>query len=113
MIELANVSGPGMLVESLDCRRVEARNTFAIPLRVAVEKMVRKQIDVLAAVPQRRNVNLDGIQAKQQVLTEPPGGGLRFNASLVGGKYSYVDGPSGGGPDALEFSVFQHPQSLT
>ena len=54
VIEFANVSRPRMLVKRLDGGSVEARNIFAIALRVAVEKMVRQQIDVLAAVTQRQ-----------------------------------------------------------
>src|SRR5437899_2224529 len=64
MIQFANVARPCMLMKSLDSGRVEPGNIFAVALRVAVEEMVRQEVDVLAAVSQRRNVNLDGIQPK-------------------------------------------------
>src|SRR6267154_4819159 len=61
VIQFADVARPGMLMKSLDRGRVESGNTFAVALRIAVEKMVREEINILAAVAQRRNVNLDGI----------------------------------------------------
>src|SRR6266480_2308669 len=63
VIELPNIAWPGMFMKSLHGGRVETGNVFAIALRVTVDKMVRKEIDVLAAVSQRRDVDLDGIQA--------------------------------------------------
>src|SRR6267378_4659831 len=73
VIELADVSWPGMLVKGSDRGGVKAGNVFAVPVRVALEKMVRQQIDVLAAIPQRRNVDLDGIQTKEKVLPKTSG----------------------------------------
>src|SRR5260370_7409496 len=70
MIEFANVARPRMLVKSLDGGGVEAGKFFAVALRVTVEKMVRKEVDVLAAVTQRRGVELHGIQPKQPGLPE-------------------------------------------
>jgi hypothetical protein len=51
-------------MESLDGRLVEPGNIFAVALRVTVKKMMRQKIDVLTAVPQSRNMDLDGIQPK-------------------------------------------------
>src|SRR5713101_4828606 len=62
VIQFADVAWPGMFMKSLDSRRVESGNTLAVALRIAVEKMVRQEVDVFAPVAQRRNVNLDGIQ---------------------------------------------------
>src|SRR5258708_39082396 len=70
VVQFADVARPGMFMKRLDSRRVESGNIFTVALRVAVEKMVRKEINILAAVAQRRNVNLDGIQPKEKVLTE-------------------------------------------
>src|SRR6266404_8393820 len=68
MIQLANVSRPGVFVKGLHRGGVKASNVFSVPVRVALEKMVRQKIDVLTAVPQRWNMDLDGIQAKEKVL---------------------------------------------
>src|SRR5258708_38740604 len=76
MIEFANVARPRMLVKSLDGGGVEAGKFFAVALRVTVKKMVRKEVDVLAAVTQRRGGGLGGIQGKKEGLTGPAGSGL-------------------------------------
>src|SRR5260370_33811374 len=94
MIEFANVARPGMLMESLAGGCVEAGNPFAVALPVTLERMVRKQIDVLAAVSQRRGVDLDGIQAKEEILTEPARSGLGIHVSIGSREDSHVDAPS-------------------
>src|SRR5260370_2742511 len=82
VIELANISRPRMFMHSLEGSRVETGNIFAVALRVAVEKMVRQKVDVLAAVTQGRDVNLDGIQAKEEILPEPARSRLRIYLPL-------------------------------
>src|SRR6266478_8675301 len=57
VLQFADVARPGMLMKRLDRGRVESGNTFAVALRIAVEKMVREEINILAAVAQRRNVD--------------------------------------------------------
>src|SRR4029077_4712368 len=104
VIEFADVSRPRMLVKGLDGGRVEGRNVFAIALRVTVEKMVRQQINVLATVTQRRYVNLDRIQSKQQILTKTASSGLGIHVCIGGSKYSYVDAPRSGRAHALKVS---------
>src|SRR5260370_31722019 len=110
MIEFANVPRPRMLMKRLNGSGVETRNIFAVTLRVTVEKMVRQEIDVLAAIAQGRDVDLDGIQAKEQVLTEPAGGGLGIHIRVGCREYSHVDAPGGGRSDALEIPGFQNAQ---
>src|SRR6266403_2452286 len=108
VVQFADVARPGMLMKSLDRGRVESGNTFAVALRIAVEKMVRQKVDVFAAVAQRRNVNLDGIQPEEKVLTEPPGGCLGIHVGIRSREHSYIDAPSGGRANALEVPRFQN-----
>src|SRR5258706_12360511 len=96
MIEFANVARPRMLMKSLDGGGVEAGKFFAVALRVTVKKMVRKEVDVLAAVTQRRDVGLDGIQAEGGGLAETAGGGLRVHVGVGNREHSPHDPPSGG-----------------
>ena len=112
MIEFANIARPGMLMKSLDGGGVEAGNVFAIALRVTVEKMVCQEIDVLTAVSQRRDVDLNGIQAKEEVLTEPTGSGLGIHVGVGSREYPNVDTPGRGRADALEISRFQNAQEF-
>src|SRR6202521_4361428 len=112
MIKFANVGRPGMLMKSLDGGCVEAGKVLAVALRVTVEEMVREEIDVLTSVSQRRDVDLDGIQAKEQVLSEPAGSGLGIHVSIGSREHSYVDAPSGGRADTLEISRLQYAQKF-
>src|SRR5712692_10371515 len=101
-----------MLMHSLDGGCVKAGNIFAVALCITVEKMVRKEIDVFAPVSQRRDVDLDRIQAKQEVLTESASSGLRIDVGVRSRQHSNVDAPSGGRADTLEISRFQHTQKF-
>ena len=73
VIELADVAGPAVIEQHLHRRRIEARETFAIALRVLPQKVSREQRNVLAAIAQRRQMHLDRVQAEEQVLPEPAG----------------------------------------
>ena len=73
VIQLADVALPGMLQHQLQGRAVEPADAFAIALRVRCQKMRAQQRNVFAPFPQRRQMDLDGVQAEQQVLPEAPG----------------------------------------
>src|SRR3989475_5384658 len=112
MCQCADCVRPCMLMQSHDSGRIEPGNILAVALRVAVEKMVRQEIDVLPAVSQRRDVDLDSIQAKEQVLTEPAGSSLGIHVSICSREHSHVDAPRGGRAYALEIPRFQNAQEV-
>src|SRR5258708_37427926 len=99
-----------MLMKRFDGGSVEAGNIFAVALRVTVEKMVRQKIDVLAAIAQRRDVDLDGIQSKQQGLTETARSGLRIHVGVGCREYYHVDAPGRGRAHAFQIPRFQSTQ---
>src|SRR5207237_2969630 len=76
MIQFAHVSGPRMLVEGFEGRRIKGSDVLAVALRVALKEVVGKEIDVFAPFAKRRQVNLDGIQPEEKVLTKAAGSGL-------------------------------------
>src|SRR5258708_26674309 len=112
MIEFANVARPRMLVKSLDGGGVEAGKFFAVALRVTVKKMVRKEVDVLAAVTQRRDMDLDGIPAKEGVFTEPAGSGLRVHVGHRSRQHSHISAPACGPAHTLENPPFHNAQNV-
>ena len=71
VIELADVAGPGVLEQHLHRAALEPGQPLAIALRVLPQEVLREQRQVLAAIAQRRQPDLDGVQAEQQVLPEP------------------------------------------
>src|SRR5688572_30848618 len=68
MIELANVARPRMREQQLHRSRIEPRQRLAIPHRVAPKKVRGQHGDVLPSLAQRRQSNLDRVEAKEQVL---------------------------------------------
>src|ERR1700693_228020 len=93
MIQLAYVSRPGVFVKGPDRGGVKAGNILAVAVRIALQKMVRQKIDVLAAVPQRRNVDLDGIQTKEKVLAKTSRTGLRIDVRVGRREHAHVHAP--------------------
>jgi len=57
-------------------------------------------------------VDLDGVQAKQQVLTEPARSGLGIHVRIGSREHSHVDPPGAGRADTLEIPRFQNAQKL-
>src|SRR5947209_4613371 len=112
MIQFAHVAGPGMLVKSFERRGIESGDVFAVTLRVAVKEMVRQKIDVFAAVAQRRQVNLNGIQTEEQVLTKAPGSRFRIDVGIGCRQDPHVHAACGRGANTLKISRFQDAQEL-
>ena len=73
VIELADVAGPGVLEQHLHRAALEAGEPLAVALRVLAEEVLRQQRQILAAVAQRRQPDLDRVQPEEQVLAEPAG----------------------------------------
>src|SRR5215831_10351892 len=70
MIELANVTGPGVAEQQLHGAGVEAAERFAIARRVSAEEVRRERGNVLTPVAQCRKADLDRVQPKEQILSK-------------------------------------------
>jgi hypothetical protein len=110
--QLADVSRPGVFEHHLDGAGVEAGQLFAIALRVAAQEVHGQQRDVFAALAERRQVNLDGIETEEQVLAEASGGNFALQAGVGGAQDAHVDALRARRADALEFSGLEHAQQL-
>src|SRR5205823_13475755 len=66
VVELAHVAGPGMHPEGLHRVRREARDPLAVARGMAAPEMAGEQRDVLRALAQRWEADLDGVEAKQE-----------------------------------------------
>ena len=73
VVELADVAGPGVVQHQLQRGGVDALHLLAIALRVAGEEMRGERRNIFAALAQRRQVNLDGIEAEEEVGAEIAG----------------------------------------
>src|ERR1019366_10685119 len=68
MIQLADVALPRIVEQQLHSRVIETADAFTIPLGVSGKKVRRQQGNIFAALAQRRNMDLNGVQPEQKVL---------------------------------------------
>src|ERR1051325_11549058 len=72
MVQFANISLPAMLEESVQRGLIETDDVLAVPLRVSGQEMRGEDRNVLFALTHGREVDLDRVQAEQQVLAKAP-----------------------------------------
>ena len=71
VIELPDVAGPVVGEQGLRGAGIERETTPAVAERMLVEEMAGEGQDVLAAVTEWRECDLDRVDAEQQILAEP------------------------------------------
>src|SRR5437016_9265724 len=91
MIQLAHVALPRVIEEQLQGVWIEPADTFPITLSMRRQEMGREQWNVLAALAQPRNVDLNGVETEQQVLPKTSAGHFLFQVSIGGGDHANVD----------------------
>ena len=57
-------------------------------------------------------MNLDSVQAEEQIFAETAGGNFGLHVGVGGGKDAGIYAARGGGADALEFAGFEGAQKL-
>src|SRR6266571_1488892 len=74
MLQLTHVPRPGMAQQHLHrVGRESIVQAFVVACGVAPEKMRREQRNVLPAIPQGRQSNLDGVEPEEQIFAEAAG----------------------------------------
>src|SRR5882757_8688911 len=101
-----------MLMKNLRGDGIESTDRFAVALRIAAQKMMRQQINVLFTLAQRRQMNLDGIQAEQQILAKAPRCSLGRDIHIGRGDDTYIDAARARRAYALKFARLQNAQQL-
>src|ERR1700675_164002 len=88
--------------------RVESSYIFAITLRISVHKVVRQQVNIFPAFPQRRDNYLHGVEAEEQVLAKTPGGGLGVHVHIGGRENAHIDAAGGRRAYAFKLPSFKN-----
>src|SRR6266508_1777889 len=101
-----------MAEHGLERRRIETADVLAVPTGMASQEMQRERRDVFGALTQRRQPDLDRIQAEEQVLSEAPGGDLGADVGVCGREHPYVHLAGARGAEPLEFPGLENPQEL-
>src|SRR6185369_4156930 len=91
---------------------VETGDRFPITFDVLLEKMLRKQLDILAALAQRREVNMNRVEAEKQVLAEFSGAHFGGQIRIRRRDQAHARVISPGRADAFEFSRLNRAQQL-
>src|SRR6266403_1362547 len=112
MVELADVAGPGMRLERVERLGLEAGERLPVASRVAAEKVLGEPPDVVAALPQRRKADLDGVEPEEQVLPEASGGHFGGNVGVGRGEDPHVDLARARGAHPLDLAALEHAQEL-
>ena len=104
--------GHAVLHHGLQGGRREAGDRSAIARSIALEKVRGKRRNVFAALAQRRNVNLDRVQAEEQVFAKIAGGNRVLQIGVGGRDHAHVDVLGARRANALDLARLQHAQQL-
>src|SRR4051812_45514498 len=91
MIELPDVPGPRVLDEDLHGTGVEPREMLAISCRMPPQEMHRERRNVLAPLAQRGEMQLDRVDAEEQVFAKTTGGHLLVQPCVRRRDHTHVD----------------------
>jgi hypothetical protein len=112
MRQLAHVAGPPVAEQRPHRVGVEFVDRLAVAGCVLGEEVRGELRDIVAPLAQRRQADLDRVDAEQQVLTEPSRGDLSGDVGVGGGQDAHVDLARLGRADALQLARLQHAQQL-
>ena len=85
---------------------------FAVGLAVFFQEKLHQRRNVFQPLGQRRDADLDGAQAVEQIFAETPGENLGAQIAVGGGNQAHVDLPDFRGTHALDLAILNHAQQL-
>src|SRR5207344_1806530 len=100
----AHVAGKLMTRERFVCGWFETGELFPVTLGVLPEKVRGERRDVFAPLAQRRQGDLDRVQAKKKILPEASCGDFLVQIGIGCGNDADIGMQGSGGTDALEFA---------
>ena len=104
VLELAHVSRPWVAHQGIHRRGIEARQGLPVAAGVLLQKMGCQQRNVVAAIAQRREDDLDRVQPKQQVLAKTACGDFGIDLRVGGRQDPDVDASRSRRSKTLELS---------
>ena len=112
MFEFTNVPRPGILRHHLQCGAIECPDFAAIPGGIAPQKMYGERRDIFTALAQRRHMNLDRVEAKQEVFAELARSACCLKIAIGGGDQADIDLSRSRGSQPLDLTRFEHAQQF-
>src|SRR5260370_16549182 len=101
-----------MFLQRLQRRRLESSEILTITVGVAAEKVNGQRLNIVATFTERRKMNLNGVQAKKQVLTKASCPRFGVYVGICGSDDTRADAAGVRGSEAFEFARFQDAQEL-
>ena len=101
-----------MLQQKKRCFPGKTLHRPAVPRRVGLEKLLRKEGDVLAPLAQRRHLEADDIEAVVEVLPEPSLADLLLEVPVRCCQDPYIHGPCRRAAEGLDLLLLQEAENL-
>src|SRR5262245_999343 len=102
ILELANVSRPGIGLKLRQRVHRDRRRLEAKVRRVLSEKVANQRRNILSSLAQRRDVQRHDIQSMKKIFAKLPIPNHRFQIAMSGGQDTHVDANRFRAADALE-----------
>ena len=91
---------------------VDMRHEAIVLLVVDLEEVARQLRDVIAAGPQRRQIDRDHVESVVEVFTKPLAGNFIEQLAVAGGDHAGVDANRLGVTHPFKLPLLEHPQKF-
>lgn len=112
VLELADVAGPGVLLEGGEGGVVDALDGEVVGDAVGAEEVLAEERDVAGALAERGEVDGDDVDAVVEVFAEAAGVDHLFEVFVGGADEAEVDFAKGATAEALDHVVFEDAQEF-
>ena len=112
VLQLPDVPGEIVFLEQVDGVGGDLADVLAHLFRVFLEEVLGEQLEVLLPLPQGRHLDLDDVEAVEEVLPEPPGDDLVLQVPVGGGDDPDVHADVHAAADGPDRLGLDRPQPL-
>ena len=112
VLEFADVSGPGVSFEFFEGAGMQADTGLLVFPAIPVQETADEEREVLAAVPERRQPDFNGVDAVEQVLAEIVPGGKFVDGRIRGAHEPDVDGDGLVGAQTEHRALFEYGEQF-
>ena len=112
IFQLADVAGPVVLEENNLSAAGEAEERLAIGFAIFFEEMLDEERNVLRALGEAGNAQLDRAEAVEKIFAEASGENFGAQIAIRCGDHSNVNGADFGRADALDLAILNYAEQL-
>src|SRR5882757_5333442 len=112
VIEFPHVARPAVCEHGFQGTRLKAGGWLAIARGIAGKKVPGKHGDIFAAVTQWGKMNLDGVEAEQEIFAEAALGALLLQVGVGSREQTHIHSPGLRRANPLQVASLEHAQQL-